>query len=152
MNEMPMRPHNEDELLTLLGLMVREAGHVELRLRVVAMGLADSPHGELITAGQSVSQLLDMCKALATEVETSDRRETLAQLTRRCRSAFSRRDQYVHGAWTIDGETSEWMTIRSRRNQRVPTFAPLSAEELGELVRELNSLSGDIMTWLINAS
>ncbi len=95
---------------------------------------------------------MDMCVFLV-EAEVgiaTDRREGLRTLISRSRAAFQRRDQYVHGMSSVDGETLEWSTMRTRRSKAELQFGPMNGDDLAQLVMELNELSGALMGWLVS--
>ncbi|MEJ8632540.1 hypothetical protein [Streptomyces sp. MS2.AVA.5] len=51
---------------------------------------------------------------------------------------------------SVDGETLEWSTMRTRRSKAEPQFGPMNGDDLAQLVMELNELSGALMGWLIS--
>lgn len=140
---------SDKELVYLLGSMVRKAGSLEFMLRLLVGGLSGSAHGSLIAAGEGVSRLIDLSQALAkAQPEMSpDRLEALNGILSRCKAAFSRRDQYVHGLWTVSLDTQEWSTLRSRRNKPEPYMQPAQEHDLRELGETLSQLYDEISAW-----
>ncbi|MER7666808.1 hypothetical protein [Streptomyces sp. NPDC096193] len=52
--------------------------------------------------------------------------------------------------WSVDGETLEWATMRTRRNKAEPQLGPMNGDDVAQLVMELNALSSALMGWLIS--
>ncbi|BBC33568.1 hypothetical protein SGFS_048620 [Streptomyces graminofaciens] len=140
---------SDKELVYLLGSMVRNAGSLEFMLRLLVGGLSGSAHGSLIAAGEGVSRLIDLSQALAKAQPdmTPGRLEALNGILSRCRAAFSRRDQYVHGLWTVSHGTQEWSTWRSRRNKPEPYRQPAQEHDLRELGETMSQLYVEISAW-----
>ncbi|MEU8886706.1 hypothetical protein [Streptomyces sp. NPDC048442] len=139
--ESPVPPLPQDYLLAL-GTMVTTAAIVEFRLRVISTQLLDSRYSGLITAGETVGKLLDLCEQITKQQQLvgGGRVPELLPLLSRCRAAFKRRDQYIHGTITWGPDEAEWTTMRSRRWKPLPEFGPAAAEDLVDLSKELNTV------------
>ncbi|MEU0658561.1 hypothetical protein [Streptomyces lavendulocolor] len=142
----------DQESVLLLGLIMREAANVELRLRVIAANLLDSPHAELITGGLSVGDLRQHCKALAeaSPLVNPTKEAELKGLLQQATDAFQRRNHYAHGVWAIDIVTMERSALLSRRWRDVLIPAPVTEQELRALRLDLASLNHDLASSLLS--
>ncbi|WP_405807156.1 hypothetical protein OG729_18530 [Streptomyces sp. NBC_00210] len=141
----------EEQILYDLGLMIREAGHVEMMLRLVTSTLTQSPQGDLIMAGEDVSRMLELCKHLADGHPWLRRSqcEQLGTVISECKVAFQARNQYVHGAWGQNGGVEQALiTMRSRRYRRAPQTEALTATDLRTLSTKFNRLSLELFNLL----
>jgi hypothetical protein len=140
---------DNDELCLALGHMVQGAASLEFMLRLLASGLSESSHGSLIMAGESASQLIVLSLALAEKQETPERVASLKTILNECKAAFERRNQYVHGLWTVSHETREWSTMRSRRNRDDWQQVAAKAEDLHDLDETFSRLYHRISDWQV---
>ncbi|MEU8529764.1 hypothetical protein AB0C77_29900 [Streptomyces sp. NPDC048629] len=147
-----MTDAKEPDLDSLLGAMVRSAASLELMLRVL-LSSRIGPRGELVAAGEGVSRLIELSRVLAEAEEgmEADRLASLRDLLSGCKSAFSRRDQYVHGAWLVHPDLKGLGTMRSRRNRAAPQLEPVKADELRELRESFERLYLEVGKWIWNS-
>lgn len=143
---------DEMELYAMLGLMVRVAADLELRLQMVAMHLSDSPYAHLWIHGSRADAAANLVRDLAEANPrvTVAECDKLAELLKRMRPLLDRRHGYVHGAWSIDSSNPlepVRQAMRYTRGKSFPRFDPLSKEDLADLVVKLSNLLNDLMDW-----
>ncbi|MEU6340256.1 hypothetical protein ABZ883_04805 [Streptomyces sp. NPDC046977] len=144
--------HTDMELYALLGLMVRTAAELELRLQIVARDLCESPYTAFWINGENTSKVRNLIEGVArvrADV-TPQELDVLKDLMKRCSAAFDRRNAYVHGAWLMDAsdpDASAKQTLRFTRGNEAPRFAPLSISDLNDLVQDLSAVMTDLMGW-----
>lgn len=133
-----------DEALDLhLGQMVRLASNLEYFLEQVAKELCDSPYSALLVSGENATRVLDIVRVLITAREdaTDEWRKKVQAVLADAKTAFERRNQYVHGSisWRGEGAATPG-TSRSRRLKPEPDFVPLELAELASLSKEFRRL------------
>ncbi|MET9138874.1 hypothetical protein [Streptomyces parvulus] len=146
---------DEMELYAMLGLMVRIAADLELRLQMVAIHLAESPYAHLWVHGTRADASANLLRDLAkvhprvTEVE----REALDALLKRLRPLLDRRHGYVHGAWSLapegGGLAPGYQAMRFTKGREEPRFDPLSKEDLGDLIVQFSNLLTELHDWFV---
>jgi hypothetical protein len=115
----------------VVGEVAQNSALLELRLRQLLTALIDSKYAGLVSAGMSMSDLMDNCRALAAineEIETQERDEildTLGQL----KPVVTLRNNLVHGLWVPRvGATNEYET---------PSVALISKRRAGNKAVEI---------------
>ncbi|MCC9741001.1 hypothetical protein [Streptomyces sp. MNU89] len=146
---------HERAMYELLGRMVSTAAHLELQLQMLATRLVETPYAAHWVNGQNSSMVIKLIGDVAKEhpgVSPEQLTELQVTLTE-CSRLFSRRHGYVHGAWSVAGaapeESAAWQTMRFTRGKQRPTFAPLSLDDLADLIRRLDEVMTEVMAWLI---
>lgn len=126
-----------------LGRMVRRASTLEYILEQVGKALSGSPYGALLISGQSVTTVIESCKALilAREDATEEWRDRFAGALVASKDAFNRRNQYVHGTVTWRAADGVPGTLRSRKLKPEATFVPLDLKDLSNLTDEFRRLT-----------
>ncbi|WAL93958.1 hypothetical protein [Streptomyces sp. Je 1-369] len=140
------------ELYALLGLMVRAAADLELRLQLIAVRLSESSYAHLWVHGAAASAATKLIKDLAkanpnvTDEESAD----LVPLLSRVGPLLERRHGYVHGAWSVDQSNPaepSYLAMRYTKGQESPRFDPISKDHLGDLTTKLSDLTSELMGW-----
>ncbi|MFI5973733.1 hypothetical protein [Streptomyces sp. NPDC051452] len=147
------RDHYVRTMYELLGRMVSAAADLELRLQALARWLVETPYAAHWINGQNSSTLIKLIGDVAKEHPgvSPDRLEDLRQILADCTRLLNRRHGYVHGAWSVDGSAPDgpeaWQTMRFTRGKHTPTFAPLSWDDLADLIRGLDDVSSRATLW-----
>ncbi|MFI6123251.1 hypothetical protein ACIBCU_26320 [Streptomyces sp. NPDC051064] len=126
-----------------LGKMVRQASTLEYFLEQTAKALSGSPYGALLISGESISRVIEACKALvlAREDASAEWQARFKDTLIASKNAFERRNQYVHGSVSWRGPDGIPGTSRSRRLKPEATFIPLDLDDLASLTREFERLT-----------
>jgi hypothetical protein len=142
------------ELYACLGIMVRVAADMELRLQMIAVHLSESPYAYLWVHGaraEAATKLIgDLAKA--NPRVTEEEQEKLDALLRQVRPLLDRRHGYVHGAWSEDQSNPlepAYQAMRFTKGKQMPRFDPLSKEDLGDLIAKLSDLLSALMEWFV---
>ncbi|MEV7427010.1 hypothetical protein [Streptomyces sp. NPDC091212] len=133
-----------DEALNAhLGRMIRQAATLELYLEQTVKVLCGGPYGALLISGESTSRVIDACRALVKvhHALTDEWREEFNTVLSDAKQAFERRNRYVHGAISWQGEVAVPGNSRSRRLKLEAEFVPLDLDDLVDLTSELNRLT-----------
>ncbi|MEW2320957.1 hypothetical protein AB0926_07425 [Streptomyces griseoincarnatus] len=146
---------HERAMYELLGRMVSMAAHLELRLQMLATRLVETPYAAHWINGQNSSMVIRLIGDVAKEHPgvSPDQLKELEETLKECSRLFTRRHGYVHGAWSVDGAAPEgsaaWQTMRFTRGKQTPTFAPLSLDDLADLIHRLDEVMTRVMACLI---
>lgn len=142
-------------MFELMGQMVSMAAHLEMRLQMLATRLVETPYAAHWINGENSSKVIKLIGDVAKERPdvSPDRLKELQAILGECTRLFTRRHGYVHGAWSIDAAAPDgpeaWQTMRFTRGKHTPTFAPLSLDDLADLIRGLDEVLSKAMTWMI---
>ncbi|MFB7555339.1 hypothetical protein [Streptomyces brevispora] len=126
-----------------LGRMVRQASTLEYFIEQTAKALSGTPEAALSVSGDMVGRLIAACKKLieAREDVTDEWRATFEDTLDAAKTAFGRRNRYVHGSVSWQGEDSVPGTTHNKRGQPEAEFVPLDMNDLADLTRELRRLT-----------
>ncbi|BCL21536.1 hypothetical protein [Streptomyces tuirus] len=147
-------PH-ERAMYELLGQMVSMAAYLEMRLQMLAKCLVDTPYAAHWINGENSSRVIKLIGDVAKEhpAVSPSRLEELQVTLKECTILLNRRHGYVHGVWSVDGSnpagSEAWQTMRFTRGNQAPTFAPLSIDDLADLIRGLDRALSLVMTWMV---
>ncbi|WP_190216042.1 hypothetical protein [Streptomyces griseosporeus] len=139
------------ELYALLGLMVRTAAELELRLQLIAINLSESPYAHLWIHGASGGQATKLIRELAKvnpAVDEASQTEII-DLMKEIDAALNRRHGYVHGAWLHDPLPETYQAMRFTRGNAAPRFDSMSKDDLSDLTHTLARLVEAVMDWLV---
>ncbi|MGJ5789749.1 hypothetical protein [Streptomyces griseorubiginosus] len=148
--------YHERAMFQLVGQMVSMAAYLEMRLQMLATQLVETPYAAHWINGENSSRVIKLIGDIAKERPdvSSARRSELQMILGECTRLFTRRHGYVHGAWSIDAaapdERGSWQTMRFTRGKHTPTFAPLSPEDLADLIRGFDEALSKVMTWMVD--
>ncbi|MBF8174103.1 hypothetical protein KVH22_22165 [Streptomyces olivaceus] len=146
---------NERAMYELLGQMVSMAAHLEMRLQMLATTLVETPYAAHWIHGENASKVIKLIGDVAKEhpAVSAERYVEVKAILKECTRLFDRRHGYVHGAWSVDGSepegTQAWQTMRFARGKQAPTFAPLSLEDLADLIHGFDNVLSEVMAWMI---
>ncbi|MFJ3024098.1 hypothetical protein ACIPH4_24600 [Streptomyces tendae] len=151
MNDDEQMSQSDLELYALLGVMVRTAAELELRLQLIASNLSESPYAHLWIHGASGGQATKLIRELAkANPNVSEASQTeIIDLMVETDAAFNRRHGYVHGAWIADPLEETYQAMRFTKGKTDPRFDPMSKEDLSDLTHTLARLVEDITNWLV---
>ncbi|MFF4114643.1 hypothetical protein ACFY0P_14375 [Streptomyces sp. NPDC001714] len=145
--------HHPRAIYELLGQMVSTAAQLELLLQLLARFLVETPYAAHWINGQNSGTLIKLIRDVTKEHPgvSPDRLTELQVTLTECARLFDRRHGYVHGAWSVDAsspdEPGAWQTMRFTRGKQVPTFAPLSLDDLADLIHGLDEVRSKVTTW-----
>lgn len=148
--------HHTRAIYELLGQMVSMAAHLELRLQVLATRLVETPYAAHWINGQNSSVVIKLLRDVAKEHPgvSPDRLNDLQAILAECAHLFNRRHGYVHGVWSVDHTAPDGSavlkTMRLTRGKHTPTFAPLSLDDLANLIHGLDEVTTQVMSWFID--
>ncbi|NUS79183.1 MAG: hypothetical protein HOV70_23695 [Streptomyces sp.] len=151
MDDVEQMGHRDTELYALLGVMVRTAAELELRLQLIAINLSESRYAHLWIHGASGGQATKLIRELAKanpKVDEASQAE-ITNLMKEIDTALTRRHGYVHGAWMGDPSEETYQTIRFTKGNATPRFDPMSREDLSDLAHTLAGLLNGVMDWFV---
>ncbi|WP_189232642.1 hypothetical protein [Streptomyces flaveolus] len=151
MDDEVQKSRDDMELYTLLGLMVRSAAELELRLQLIAINLSESHYAHLWIHGASGGQATKLIRELAkaNPVVTEASQAEITDLMKEIDAALTRRHGYVHGAWLVDPLAETYQAMRFTKGNTSPRFDPMSKEDLSDLTHTLARLLEGVTDWLV---
>ena len=127
-----------------VGSVVTHSATMEWVLRSVFCSLVGSKYAAIIAGGESLSWLLDNCKALVKanlEMTPEQIADVEAALTA-CREANDRRNVLVHGLSRPDDGPGGVEKARSRRRTDVPSISQWTVDSIDEVGYQLVCATG----------
>jgi hypothetical protein len=134
----------ESELYDAVGRVAVEATAVEYALSLTVEALLHSESGQVIASGQSFDALSRMAAEIVRygyPALSSSLVEDVTKWLADAKAAYEKRNQVVHGSWSVhtdDSDAPGW-SLRHRRWGRT-TSAWMSRQELLGLAQELQDL------------
>ena len=136
----PERPGYLDTQMRLLGQIVHNSAMMEFTLRAAFCSLVGSKFAAIVAAGQSVSWLIDQCKALARAHReiTEPQREAIITALEHCTSVNVSRNRLVHDVKTgVSADDGSFQTIRSRARDYKTSTQKWTQESLAQVSSDL---------------
>lgn len=142
---------DEDEIAINvgLGLVAREAAGVEYVLHGIYVHLAGltkaySDRQAWATGGSLVQrcreQLLKSSLAPACQSE-------LTPVLDATEKGFRERNRYLHGYWSFDEESHQWLTLKGTPGLKRPEVTFVDSDEVWELADRFRSLHQNLLDW-----
>ncbi|MFF3085634.1 hypothetical protein ACFVRB_11355 [Streptomyces nojiriensis] len=149
----------DGELLPLLGEMVITAVALESVIVKLLQHFLSRPGGSMQPENvlkQGVTGLMNTCRDEVNELPVAPRRvHRLGEILDDCKGAFEERNQYVHGAWMLDGPKDEGtpptlFTLRRRQKDGVTIDEDVFTDDLRTLVATFRRLKTELRQWAVN--
>ena len=137
-----------DVQLRLLGQVVYNSAAMEWILRDAFCSLVGSKFAAIVAAGQSVTWLIEQCRALtdAHREMPQTSREAIKAALDHCASANAKRNDLVHGMKTgVAVADGSFATLRSRSRKYRPTIQNWTPASLHETTFELASATSELL-------
>lgn len=136
-----------------LGAVVEQSARMEWVLRGVFCSLVGSKYAAIVAGGQSMSWLLDNCKALvkANLEMTLEQIAAIQAALAACSAANDNRNVVVHGLSRPGDEPDGLEKVRSRRQTDVPHISSWTTESLDEVGYQLVNATDQLLAAVENA-
>jgi hypothetical protein len=155
-NVLAMDTEWQDDLVPqffALGSVVEQSARMEWVLHSVFCSLVGSKYAAIVAGGQSMSWLLDNCKALVKanlEMTPEQIAAVQAALTA-CSAANVNRNVVVHGLSRPGDEPDGLEKVRSRRQTDVPDISSWTTDSIDEVGYQLVYVTGQLLAAVENA-
>ena len=140
-------PDYLDVQMRLLGRVIYNSAAMESTLCDAFCSLVGSKFAAIVAAGQSVTWLIEQCRALtdAHREMSQESREAIKAALNHCSSANEKRNHVFHGVKTaVAVDDGSFATIKSRSRKYRPMIQNWTPETLQEVTLELAHATSEL--------